>query len=262
MRGVFTAGVLDAMAEAREPPFDLVVGVSAGACCAVSYLAGQHGRNRRIFIDRMASRDFYDPWRFARGGHLADMDFIMGPVTFTLEPLDIDALRSAPSRFYTVSTHAHTAEPCYLPGQDGDCIQALFATVAIPFFYRGGPVRFRHEDHFDGGVADPIPLAWAISRGATDITTVVTRPATWQPPVLSPVSRIFLAFALSDYPAIPGAIARRALAYSRARELIASPPAHVSHRVILPPEDFPVSRFTMDRKALETGYEMGRAALG
>ena len=47
MRGVFSAGVLDLFHEERFHPFDLALGVSAGACNLASHLAGQHGRNRR-----------------------------------------------------------------------------------------------------------------------------------------------------------------------------------------------------------------------
>jgi predicted patatin/cPLA2 family phospholipase len=260
MRGIFTAGVLDALAAKNTPPFDLVVDVSAGACCAVSYLAGQHGRNRRIFLDYMATKAFADPLRFALGGHLTDMDFLMGPVTHTLDPLDIPALRASPTRFVAVTTHAHTGEPCYLPAQGPDCVQALHATVAIPFFYRGGPIRFRHEDHFDGGVADPIPLAYAIDEKATDITVVLTRPASWQPPALSLLSRAYLTLHYADFPAIPKALANRHRVYARTRNLIANPPPDVSLRVIIPPDDFPVRRFTMDVPTLVRGYDMGYQA--
>ena len=259
MRGIFTAGVLDAFHETHET-FDLIVGVSAGACCAVSYLGNQPGRNRRIFMKHMTTKSFYDPVRLFLGGSMADMDFIMGPVTFDLEPLDHETMCAHPTRLYTVSTHAHTGEPCYLPAQGPDWHAALFSTVAIPFFYTGGPIRFRHEDHFDGGVADPIPLQFAIDQGATDITVVTTRPPSWQPPKLSPVSRTFLTFSLADYPEIPGAIARRAAVYHRTREVLVSPPENVTLTHISPPEDFPVARFTMDPASMQSGYEMGLEA--
>ena len=44
MRGLYTAGVLDAFLDAGIT-FDYVIGVSAGACNAVSYLTGQRKRN-------------------------------------------------------------------------------------------------------------------------------------------------------------------------------------------------------------------------
>ncbi len=262
MRGVFTAGVLDGMARDEEPPFDLVVGASAGACCAVSYLAGQHGRNRRIFLDHMATRAFANPWRMLWGGSLTDMDFLMGPVTLKLDPLDVGALRASPTRFETVTTHAHTGEPCYLPGQDDDCLVALHATVAIPFFYRGGPVRFRGEDHFDGGVVDPIPVKHALDMGATEVTVVLTRPPSWEPERFSPVARLVLAFDLRRFRGTYRALMSRHATYDATRRLLAAPPAGVLLRMISPPEGFMVKRFTMDRGLLEAGYETGLDAWG
>lgn len=190
-----------------------------------------------------------------------DMDYLMGPVTLELDPLDVEAMRSSPSRLVAVTTNAHTAEPCYLPAQGPDCLAALLATVAMPFFFKKGPIRFRGEDHFDGGVADPIPAAHAISLGATDLTVVVTRPPSWRPPAQSRISRLFLSFSLRDYPRITPAIAARPEAYRKARALLASPPAGVRIRLIAPPDDFPVTRFTMDRSLLERGYDMGREAV-
>ena len=40
MRGIFAAGVLDSFQQQQYYPFDLVVGVSAGATSAAGYLTG------------------------------------------------------------------------------------------------------------------------------------------------------------------------------------------------------------------------------
>ena len=47
MRGVYTAGVLDYLMDQNFYP-DGIVGVSAGACHATSYIAKQRGRNYRV----------------------------------------------------------------------------------------------------------------------------------------------------------------------------------------------------------------------
>ena len=41
MRGIFAAGVLHAFGEMGFDPFDLYIGVSAGACHLASHLAGR-----------------------------------------------------------------------------------------------------------------------------------------------------------------------------------------------------------------------------
>lgn len=55
MRGMFTAGVLDAFLE-KDIPFDGIIGVSAGALFGVNYLSRQRGRviryNKRFNRDK------------------------------------------------------------------------------------------------------------------------------------------------------------------------------------------------------------------
>ena len=46
MRGIYTAGVLDAFLE-QNIAVDGVIGVSAGAVHGCSYVSGQHGRSIR-----------------------------------------------------------------------------------------------------------------------------------------------------------------------------------------------------------------------
>ena len=58
MRGIFSAGVLDAFLEQRFCPFTLAIGSSAGGCNLASFLAGQHDRGRRCYMDYMARRVF------------------------------------------------------------------------------------------------------------------------------------------------------------------------------------------------------------
>lgn len=74
MRGVFSAGVLDVFLEERFHPFDLAIGVSAGACNLASHLAGQHGRNVRCYLDLMTTRAFIDRRRLLGRRSMLDLD--------------------------------------------------------------------------------------------------------------------------------------------------------------------------------------------
>ena len=49
IRGIFSAGVLDFLME-RKVQFPYVASVSAGTCCAMSYLSGQLGRTRACMM--------------------------------------------------------------------------------------------------------------------------------------------------------------------------------------------------------------------
>lgn len=261
MRAIFTAGVLDAMAERGEPPFDLVIGVSAGAYCAASYLAGQKERIKLIVERYMNTSQYVSPARMLIGGSLIDQDFLINKVTRELLPLDLDALRDSTSNFEVVTTHAVTGEPCYLPAKDEDCLQAIHATVAMPFFYRGGPIEFRSEEHFDGSITDPVPISRAIAGGATEITVVLNRPVSWEPEPLGAISRLALRAELTGYPGTFKAMLRTPEAYRAARYMLDSPPRGVKIRLIRPPSSYNVTRFTRDMKLLEQGYRLGMEAL-
>lgn len=262
MRAVFTSGVLDGLAERQEPVFDLAIGVSAGACCATSFLAGQHGRNRRIFVELMTSRIFVDPWRLITGGSVFDMDYLMGPVATMLDPLDLDAVRGCGTRFEAGVAEAHTGEARYLPADGPDLLQALLASVAIPILYRGGPIKFRGGAYFDGGVVDPVPVARALALGATDITVVLTHPQGWQPTPMTLVERAITRVGLAGYPALRRAMgAPRRAAYLRAFDLLERPPAGVRMTVYTPPADFAVARTTRDPEQLARGYTQGLQAV-
>lgn len=261
MRGIFTAGVLDAFVEVREPPFDLIIGVSAGACCAASYLSRQVYRNYVIFSEYMTTRAFANPARLLWGGSAVDMDYLMGPVTYDLYPLDIDTMCAFEGQVEAVATNAETGEAAYLPAKDSDCVTALHATVAMPFYYRGGPIRFRGKDYFDGAVSDPVPFGRALAQGATEITVVLTRPRGWSPSPMSPIARLVLSRHLKGFPKIFERLSVYADTQLEAHTLVESPPPGVEVRVITPPDDFPVDRFTQNKVSLHKGYEMGRRAV-
>ena len=50
MKCAYSSGILDRMMDDGISP-DYVIGVSAGAACGASFVAGQRDRNRRFFVD-------------------------------------------------------------------------------------------------------------------------------------------------------------------------------------------------------------------
>lgn len=68
MRGIFAAGVLRAFASAGFDPFDLYIGVSAGACHLASHLAGQYDRNLAVTLRYSLSPGSSTPGGFFAAG--------------------------------------------------------------------------------------------------------------------------------------------------------------------------------------------------
>ena len=61
MRGIYTAGVLDAFME-QGLHFDGVIGVSAGALHGCSFVSGQKGRSIRYFKKYRNDKHFMSMW--------------------------------------------------------------------------------------------------------------------------------------------------------------------------------------------------------
>ena len=87
MRGLYTAGALEFFLE-KKLEFAYVIGVSAGACNASSFISRQKGRNKIV------NTGFIRDWRFASlknlllKGSVFGMDFIFDEIPNRLVRFD------------------------------------------------------------------------------------------------------------------------------------------------------------------------------
>lgn len=255
MRGIFAAGVLDVFLEQRFNPFELALGVSVGASNMLSYLAGQHGRARRCFLDQMSRPEFIDPWRLLRGGHWLDLDWLWDAITRE-DPLDCAAAAAADVEYAVVATCARTGEPRYLsPGAD-DMLEALKASCALPVLYRH-TVCVGGDELVDGGISDPLPVREAYRRGARTIVVVRSRATDF-------VKKDRLvnhlgAWTMRRTPAIARACRSAAGAYRDGVAFLRSPPEGCTVIQVAPATALATSRTSRDRAAMERDYSLGRA---
>lgn len=256
MRGVYTVGVLEALVEAGVE-FPHIVACSAGACAAVSLVAGQPERNRHIYLDLLDGTKLVRFRRLLTGGNVMDIDYLAEDVTLRLCPLDIDAVRRSRTHLHVGVTDWLTGKARYFEAgecdSDDELVRLLKATCALPFFYRD-EVMFRNRRYLDGGVSDPVPLEEALAVGGDDILVVLTSPieARGAQPMSPLVAKL-----LSSGEAVRRALATRYLRYRRASELVHAPPSGTRIRVIRPSRELPVRRTTTDRDRLEAGCDLG-----
>jgi predicted patatin/cPLA2 family phospholipase len=71
------------------------------------------------------------------------------------------------------------------------------------------------------------------------------------------MAKPFLRHVLARYPEVVEAIINRYQAHAAAYELMMNPPAGVDIRVIDPPADFPVKKFSRSRANVLEGFEIG-----
>lgn len=178
MRGVYTAGVLDYLMDQNFYP-DGIVGVSAGACHATSYIAKQRGRNYRINTAYLKGDQYLSAKQLFKTGSLFGMEFIFHTIPDELDLFDYDAYHKAGIEFTVVCSDVESGEPYYHvisdPKQEIDYIQA---SCSLPLLAH--MVEKQGRKLMDGGVSDSIPIAYMQKRGYDKNIVILTRDATYR----------------------------------------------------------------------------------
>ncbi len=258
MRGIFTAGVLNAFGSKGFDPFDLYIGVSAGACNLASHLAGQNDRNYDIMARYSSTPDFINFRRFLSGGHLMDLDWLWD-ITMKEYRLDLEnmftGLHEQKKEFIIVATSVQSGTAMYLVPDKTTMEHYLKVSSSLPVFYRN-ILEIDSEKATDGGIADSIPVLEAHRRGAADITVIRSRPSDY----VKKKSRLSFMYPLvfKKYPGLAEALRNRPAAYMKAVEFIKNPPKGIRINEIAPPATLRIQRATRDLKILNTAYTIGR----
>lgn len=257
MRGVYTAGVLDVFME-NELYFPYVIGASAGACNASSYLSRQLGRNRTVNLDYCSHPEYisYKNWLFKKKG-LFGMDFIFDELPNRLVPFDYDAFKQSKEKFVVVVTDCKTGKPVYLTREDyeeKDLSLVLRASASIPFI---APVIELGGKHLmDGGIADPIPVHKAITDGVSKGVVVLTQNRGYRKkkPKLTWVTKRFY----PEYTGLDESLKARYIKYNETLDYIEDEEKKGNLFVLRPLEKMKVKRVERDSKRLGLLYEQGR----
>lgn len=174
MRGVYTAGVLEFFLE-QQLFFPYVIGVSAGACNAASYLSRQKGRNKTVTIS-YASDPRYISWRnYIKNRQFFGMDFIFDEIPNRHVPFHYDVFYNSSSEFVVGTTDCLTGEPSYYNKKDygKDLLTVLRASSSLPFI--APEIHYKDKILLDGGISDPIPIKKAQKDGYLKNIVILTR---------------------------------------------------------------------------------------
>ncbi|MDP5276511.1 patatin-like phospholipase family protein [Chengkuizengella axinellae] len=174
LRGVYTAGVLDYFIE-KEIDIPYIIGASAGACNATSYISKQYGRNKKVTIDYIDYPGYISVRNLIKKRSLFGMDVIFDKLPNQLEPFDYDTFHSSPQTFKIVVTDCVTGKPMYFDknGNTGDVFTLLRASISLPLITQ--IVNHAGYELLDGGIADPIPIIKSINDGNKRNIVILTR---------------------------------------------------------------------------------------
>ncbi|WP_157673565.1 patatin-like phospholipase family protein [Endozoicomonas ascidiicola] len=180
MRGVFTAGILDAFIDKRVPLFDGYFGVSSGALNLSAYLSGQKGLSLDLYTALCNDPDFISVRRHLKGGHLMDLDLFFQRLAKSSR-FNIPAIfkKLQTSHFCVVTTDVETGKPVYHGINQNhtadEFLNILKASSALPVLYNSS-VMINDLEMTDGSLSDPIPYRKAIADGFDQIVILRTRP--------------------------------------------------------------------------------------
>lgn len=253
MRGLYTAGVLEYFAQ-HDIHFPYIIGVSAGACMAASFLSEQQGRNRTVSIDYVNDKRYLSFSNFIRKGELFGMDFIFDEIPNTLVPLDVNKIISGKEEFVIVTTNCETGEPMYFYKEDYDAQtlgKLLRASSSIPFF--ADAVEHDGKYMLDGGIVDPIPIIKAESDGLKKNVVVLTKPRGYY----KKESRMSTIINYKKYPKVDERMKIRYKHYNERLDHIFEQEKKGNVVVIAPSENPGVGRTTRNTEKLEKLYELG-----
>lgn len=256
MRSVFSAGLLDGFLAENFNPFDFYIGVSASAYNLATFLAGEAGLSLRTYQTLATDRRFIDYWRFLRGGHLLDLDWLF-TTALAESNFRVENVYRQHKPLYVCVTDVVTGEAVYIATRAHNLIDAIKASTALPLLYRGFP-PLEDRPMTDGGVADGLPVAQAIRLGAHNILVIRSRPASYVKK--DTLGHRFIRWQLRQHTALTRTLRERVTRFNEAMTLIRTPPPGVNIIEICPPAAFNIGRFNRNPQQLQTGHRSGMQA--
>lgn len=253
MRGIFTIGVLDNFMD-RGIKFPYIIGVSAGACNALSYISGQRGRAKYTNTELLAERKYIGFKYLLTKRNIMDFDLLFHELPEKIYPYDYDALARSSERFEVVTTSCITGKACYLQEKNDPkrVIDLVKASSSLPFVC---PISYVDgEPMLDGGIADSIPIERALSQGFDKNLVVLTRNIGYRKPS-KPTKVPF--FFYRKYPNAKKAIRLRNSIYNKEIELVEQMEKEGSVAVLRPIKPIEVGRMERNTDKILTLYNEG-----
>lgn len=253
LRGVFTCGVLDCFMD-HGIRFPFTVGVSAGACNGLSYMSGQRGRAKSSNIDLMEKHQYVGMKYLLTQGCIMDFKLLFEDFPEKIIPYNYDAYFSNPDRFVMVTTNCLTGKAEYFEEKKSSerVMSIVKASSSLPYvtqitYVDGIPM-------LDGGIADSIPVEYAMQQGYEKLVVVLTRNLGYrkkESPI--PMAKAFY----RKYPNLQKALTERNAVYNRTMGLVEELEKEGRIQVIRPLKPIEVGRMEKDIVKLTALYEEG-----
>lgn len=258
LRGCFTTGVIDVFIK-NGIEFDVVTGVSAGACHACSYLAGQKGRAIAVARDYIDHPEYCSTKNLIKTGNLFGEQYVFHDIPEKLYPVDNEAFKRNKSEFYVAVTDCESGKAYYPRITDlFDDIEWIRASCSLPLMSK--LVMIDEKPYLDGGIADSIPIKFSEQRGCGKNVVVLTRDRNYRKKRESMYG--LMAVKYRKFPRLLEAIKQRHHTYNQTLEYICEEEKKGNLIVVAPELPLAIGRTEKDKEKLTVGYKLGvKAAL-
>ena len=254
LRGVYTAGVLDCfMEKGFYAPF--VIGVSAGACQAYSYLSKQKGRSFKVSYDYIGDPRYLSIRSLITKGEIFGMDFMFDEVPKRLLPFDFDTFDNSQQEFVIGAMNCESGKTEYFSNRDGhDMFLVGRASSSLPIVSKMVDVNGR--PYLDGGMSDPIPIRQAQRSGYENNIVILTRDEAYFK-TESKYTTGFMKWLYKRYPKVAETYALRASVYNESLEYVKSLEKSGKAFIIRPQGKVSVGRMEKDVQKLKEFHQAG-----
>lgn len=256
MRGSYTSGILDYFME-KELYLPYVIGASAGAGNALSYVSKQLGRTKKATVDSVEDPSYINYRNLIKHGYLINMDLLFDEFPNRKIPFDYDTYFKSEQECVIVTTNCKTGKANYFKKKDTKSRQDLMsycrASSSLPF---ASPfVNINGEPHLDGGIADSIPIKKSISDGNDKNIIILTRDKSYrksQSRIIYLLKRMY-----SKYPKLQEALLLRYKVYNETLDFIDKLEDENKVFVIRPSKPVAISRTEKSKEKLTELYNEG-----
>lgn len=253
-RGLFTAGVLDALLEIGAD-FKYVVGVSAGATNAYSYISKQKGRNLEIMERFLDHKRYVGYGNLIRCKSIMDLDFVFDEIPNKHCIFDYNTFYDYDGKMLVGAFNIETGEVEYFDKDSLDDKNTILrASCAIPLMFPFAKINGKL--YADGGLKDSIPIKKSIEDGNKKNIIVLTRNQGYIKEQ-SKANKLTYKLYKNKYPKLADVLNNRYLEYNSQVQLCESLERDGSAIIIRPTVKMDVSRFERDKNKLKEIYNNG-----
>ena len=253
MRGLFSAGVLDALLELKELSVNGIVGVSSGALFGVNYVSKQKERAVRYNKKYADDKRYMGLHSWITTGNAVNKDFAFYELPYKLDVFDNETFKKAKTDFYVVMTNVESGKAEYVLIKDAFAqMEYLRATSALPFASK--IIEINGKKYLDGGISDSIPIDFCESLGYDKIIAVLTRPeGTYKEDKLGFLYKLVY----RKYPNLVNSLLNMATDYEKVLAKIKDLENKEKIFVVRPPEVLKIGRLEKNRDKIQKVYDTG-----